>query len=126
MRIVAIIDPIETPEFTVGGTMFIVVGIGGMFGGVLGVVGNLLRKAVGLGSTFVSGAILSVIVVGSLVPDSDLREELVELGAGPWVNISMFGLVALAYAITAMRLASRRDARVIVEVEPHSLPTRLS
>ena len=111
MRIVAIIDPFKTPEFTVGGTLFIVVGIGGLFGGVLGIVGCLTRQAVGLGSTFVSGAILSAIVMGSLLADSDLREEFIELGSGPWVNIPMFGLVALAYAIAAMRMASRREER---------------
>ena len=116
MRIVAIVDPIETPEFTFGGTFFIIVGIGGMVGGSLGVVGNLLRRVVGFRSAAVSGAILSVIFIGSLVADPDLREESVELGAGPWVNIPMFGLVALAYAITAMRLASRRDEQPSLEL----------
>jgi hypothetical protein len=37
MRVVAILDPVRSPEFTVGGTMFIIIGVGVMMGGIFGV-----------------------------------------------------------------------------------------
>ena len=102
MRVVAIMDPVQTPEFSFGGTMFIVVGIGGIFGGIFGIIGNLIRKAAGIKSVIAGGLILGTLFMTTLLLDSGLREEFFELGAGPWVNIPMFAVFTFAYGIAAM------------------------
>src|SRR3970282_1587260 len=50
MRVVAILDPVRSPEFTFGGTMFIIIGVGVMMGGTFGVIGNLARQGFGIPS----------------------------------------------------------------------------
>lgn len=105
MRVVAIMDPIKRPEFSVEGTLFIIIGIGGIFGGIFAMAGNLIRKAVPLRSSITSGLVLAGFVMTILLIDSDLREEFTDLGGGPWINIPMFGLFALGYGIAAMAIA---------------------
>lgn len=115
MRVVAIIDPLRTPEFTVEGTMFIVIFIGGLFGGIFGIAGNLARHGLELRSKMASATLPAMAVLAVLLTAEDLRMELFELGAGAWMNIPMFGLVSLLYGAgaiaTAMRLEQRRASK---------------
>jgi len=115
MRVVAIIDPLRTPEFTVEGTMFIVIFIGGFFGGILGITANLARHGLELRSKMASATLPAMAVLAVLLTAEDLRMELFELGAGAWMNIPMFGLVSLLYGAgaiaTAMRLEQRRASK---------------
>jgi hypothetical protein len=111
MRAVAIMDPARTPEFSVGGTMFIILGIGGMLGGVLGIAGNLIRKTVPVRSLVVAGVVLAAMEMAMLLADPELREEFFALGAGPWVNVPMFAVFAIAYGIAAMVIASRLETQ---------------
>lgn len=120
MRVVAIMDPIRTPEFSVEGTGFIIVGIGGMLGGVMGIVGNLIRKAGSIASVVVAGVALGALDMTILLIDSGLREEFFELGGGPWVNIPMFAVFACGYGIVAMTIADRLEHRRTKPVETGS------
>ncbi|MEA1904021.1 MAG: hypothetical protein U9N56_10890 [Actinomycetota bacterium] len=121
MRVVAIMDPTRSPEFSVGGTLFIIVGIGGIFGGVIAIAGNLIRKAVPVTSVVTGGMVPAGILMAMLLVESDLREEFVELGGGPWVNIPMFSVVAIGYGIAAVtitdRLKMQADQRAVTETE---------
>jgi len=105
MRVVAIMEPTKTLEFSVGGTLFIIVGIGGILGGILAMAGNLIRRATSIGSSIGAGVVLAALVMTMLLVDSELRAEFFELGGGPWINIPMFGLIALGYGISAMATA---------------------
>ena len=120
MRVVAIMDPIRTPEFSVGGTFFIVVGIGGILGGVMGIVGNLIRKAASIASVVIAGVVLGAFEMTILLIDSGLREEFFELGGGPWVNILMFAVFAFGYGIAAVRIADRLEHRASKSVDAGS------
>ncbi|HVR77000.1 MAG TPA: hypothetical protein VMS99_01270 [Acidimicrobiia bacterium] len=115
MRVVAIIDPLRTPEFTMEGTMVIVIFIGGLFGGIFGIAGNLARRGLELSSTMASATVPAASVLAVLLTNEDLRMELFELGVGAWMNIPMFGMVSLLYGVgamtTAMRLEERRAAK---------------
>jgi hypothetical protein len=108
MRVVAIIDPTRATEFTLGGTIFIVVGIGAIMGGIQSVTVNLVRPSLRLQSPTVSGVVLgSVALVVLLLLPGDVQSELFELGAGPLMNIPMFGGICMAYGLAAMALADR-------------------
>ena len=113
MRVVAIMDPVRTPEFSVGGTLFIIVGIGGVLGGVIGIAGNLIRKAIPITSVVAAGVVVALIEMTMLLIEADLREEFVELGAGPWVNVPMFGLIVLGYGIAAMAIAEYMERQAL-------------
>jgi hypothetical protein len=108
MRIVAVLDPLRTPEFTVEGTVFLVVAIGGVFGGVLGIVATLLRRGLDLSVRATTGAV-TVLLMGLFLAEPDVRAEFVELGAGPWMNVPMFTVVVLGYGYAAVRLAARLE-----------------
>lgn len=110
MRVVAILDPIRSIEFTVEGTVFILIGIGLVIGGVFGLGAALLRRAFSL-SGRVMALGMTAAIMGLLLADPGLRSEFVDLGAGPWLNIPMFGAVVLAYAVVANRLIDRFAAR---------------
>lgn len=121
MRVVAILD-IRRVEFTLGGTFFIIVGVGVILGGALGVLAALLRRGLGWSGPIMAG-VMTVGLVGLLLLDTGLRSEFVTLGAGPWLNIPMFTAVAFAYGLYANRLidrlqakTSRRATREAVEV----------
>jgi hypothetical protein len=49
--------------------------------------------------------------------DSELRREIVELGAGAWFNIPMFGVVAVGYGALWTRVVTRLERRRIVKTE---------
>jgi hypothetical protein len=108
MRVVALLEPGRELEFTVAGTFFIVVGVGGIMGGILSISGYLLRVALGIRSAIPAGLVLGTLVIGSFALGSDdVSREFFDLGAGPWVNIPLFGVFAMAYGIAAMALADR-------------------
>lgn len=111
MRVVAMLDPFRTPELTLEGTMLILVGIGAVFGGILGMLGHFLRAATETRTATVSGIFPASGVMVLLFASTDLRAELFELGAGAWLNIPMFGLIAVLYGIYAMRIADRVESR---------------
>lgn len=123
MRVVAILDPFRVPEFTFGGTMFILIGIGGIFGGILGILTNLARRGFLLRSVFTAAVLPAAGAMSLLFADDEIRRELFELGSGGWLNIPMFGLVAVLYglavAATVTGLEERSAAKraVIPEVE---------
>lgn len=115
MRVVAIIDPLRTTEFTMEGTMFIVIFIGGFLGATFGIAGNLARLGLELRSVMASAIVPALAVLAVLFATDDLRMELFELGAGARMNIPMFGMASLLYGMgamaTAMRLEQRRASR---------------
>lgn len=125
MRVVSIMDPIRPAEFTMEGTMFIVIFVGAMLGGVLGACGLLVRTALGVRSSAVAGVGLGVATIGLLLlAPGDIRTEFFELGGGPWVNIPMFGAFAVSYGIAAMAIADRlrRPGRVRGRSEQAKVP----
>jgi hypothetical protein len=126
MRVVAIMEPIRTPEFSIEGTLFIIIGIGGIFGGIFALVGNLIRRVFSIKSAIASGVVLAALVMTTFLSETDLRAEFTDLGGGPWVNIPMFAIFVLGYGIAAMaiaeymeRQAAGRDTSV---VEPEKVP----
>jgi hypothetical protein len=124
MRVVALMDPTLAEEFSIAGTVFIVVGIGAIMGGAQAAVFQLARRAFGIESAVWSGALLgSTLMVDLTFFAGELSDELFELGAGAWVNIPLFGVIAIAFGIAAMAVADRaesvmfrRKARVREEV----------
>lgn len=111
MRVVAILDPIRVPEFSIDGTMFILIGIGGVFGGIMAILGNLARRGLRLTSAVTAGILPAAGALSLLFADTEIRQELFELGAGAWVNIPMFGLVAILYGIGAGAVTNRLERR---------------
>lgn len=110
MRAVAMMDPVHPEEFTLGGTLFIVVGIGAILGGVQGVTAHLARRAFGMSSAVLAGSILAAMQMTMLTFFSgDLSRELFDLGVSPWINIPLFGLVAWGYGVAAMAVADRAE-----------------
>ncbi len=119
MRVVAILDPVRSPEFTVGGTIFIIVGVGVMMGGMFGVIGNIARVGFNIPSRG-AGLVPAVLVMLLIGLDSELRSEIVELGAGAWLNIPMFGAVAVGYGALWTRVVTRLERRRIEKTERHT------
>lgn len=110
MRAVAIMDPVHPEEFSLGGTLFIVIGIGAIMGGVTGTAAHLARRAYGISSAVVAGSLLAALELGGLTFFSgDISRELFDLGISPWINIPLFGLVTLGYAIAAMAVADKAE-----------------
>jgi hypothetical protein len=118
MRVVAIFDPIRSPEFTVGGTMFIIVFIGVILGGIFGLFGNVARRGFGIPPR-AAGLFPALLVMLMIGLDSELRGEIVELGAGPWLNIPMFGAVAVGYGALWTRVVTRLEMRRIEKEARH-------
>jgi hypothetical protein len=118
MRVVAILDPVRSPEFTVGGTLFIIIGIGAVMGGIFGVIGNVARGGFGIPSG-AAGLIPALLVMMMIGLDSELRGEIVELGAGPWLNIPMFGAAAVGYGALWNRVVTRLETRRIKKKARH-------
>jgi hypothetical protein len=108
MRVVAILDPVRSPEFTVEGTLFIFIVVGGMMGGIFGLVGNIARGGFGIPSG-AAGLVPALLVMSMIGLDSELRKEIVELGAGAWLNIPMFGAVAAGYGTLWIRVVNRLE-----------------
>jgi len=118
MRVVAILDPVRSPEFTVGGTMFIIIGIGGVMGGIFGVIGNVLREGFNVPARG-AGLVPALLVMLMIGLDSELRNEIVGLGAGPWLNVPMFGAVALAYGALWTWVVIRLEMRSVEKKAHH-------
>jgi hypothetical protein len=118
MRVVAIFDPIRSPEFTVGGTMFIIVFIGVILGGIFGLFGNVARRGFGIPPR-AAGLFPALLVMLMIGLDSELRGEIVELGAGPWLNIPMFGAVAVGYGALWTRVVTRVEMRRVEKEARH-------
>jgi len=121
MRVVAILD-IRRVEFTLGGTFFIILGVGVIFGGMVGIAAVFLRTGLAW-SGWVTTGLMTASIMGLLLVDTGLRSEFVELGAGPWMNIPMFATVTVGYGLATNRLIDRfkarssgREAREPVEV----------
>lgn len=110
MRVVAILDPVRQAEFTLEGTLFILVMIGGLFGLTLGVLGALTRAGWST-KPGVAWTVPAFFVMLMLMVTEEFRTELLTLGAGPWVNIPMFSAVAGAYGWVAMRIVGRLESR---------------
>lgn len=111
MRIVAITDPVRETEFTIEGTLFLVLIFGGMFGAITGVWARtsadaLERPALAPVLAFTAVAVL-------LIGDSEVRSEFVELGLGPLVNVPMFAAVVWAYAVTFHRVSQWRRVEAV-------------
>jgi hypothetical protein len=110
MRVVAVLDPVRSPEFTIDGTLFVLLGVGVIVGGIFGIIGNIAHRGLGIPAR-ASGLIPALLVLVIIALDTELRNEIVELGAGPWVNIPMFTAVALAYGATWRRVVTRLERR---------------
>ena len=107
MRMVAIMDPFRRPEFSFGGAIFIMIMVGVLMGGLLGIVGILITRTANIRSPSAAGGLLGLVTVGVLMGNSGLRGELISLGAGLWLNLAMFGSVAIVYGIATMKVAAR-------------------
>ena len=113
MRVVALMDPTLETEFTIGGTFFLVIGIGSIMGGLTALSAHLLRRVFEVRSSVVAGSLLGLYTVGSLlVFSSDIRQEFFDLGAGAWINIPMFTVFAVAFGIAAMALADKLEVEM--------------
>ncbi|CAN5873743.1 hypothetical protein BH23ACT4_BH23ACT4_11000 [soil metagenome] len=112
MRVVAIFDPIRSPEFTLGGTLFIIVGIGVIIRGIFGLFGSVARRGFAL-PLRVAGTIPAALVALLIGLDTELRSEIIELGAGVWLNAPMFAAVALGYGAMWVLVVSRLEARSV-------------
>ena len=124
MRVVAMMDPSRTPELTFEGTMFILLGLGGMFGGIVGIFAHLARRGLGIRSAVIAAFLPAAGAMSILFVDDEIRRELFKLGGGALVNIPMFGVVAFLYGLTAVtmsgaferRSAAKRDVTKPVEM----------
>ncbi len=95
MRLVAIIEPLRRPEFTLEGTAFIVIVIGLVFGAITGGWTTLVASSLGV-SRGIGTGVITVAAFAQLFSSSEVLAELGELGAGPWMNVPMFlGITAL-------------------------------
>ena len=127
MRAVAIADPARTPEFSVGGTIFILVGIGLILGAFTGAYLGGFRHLLGLAAPSVA-LVATVALSLTLFGDSEIRSELFELGLGAWINIPMFTSILFAYGLTQVGIARRLDRRAATRratsdvVEPTPVP----
>jgi hypothetical protein len=108
MRVVAVTDPARTPEFSFGGTAFILIGIGLMLGGSAGAYLGGLRHLLGLGRAAIA-ILATVALVPTLFGDSEIRAELFELGLGAWLNIPMFTSIVFAFGLAQYGMAGRLD-----------------
>jgi hypothetical protein len=104
MRIVAILDASTTPEFTIEGTMFLIVGIGAMFGGITTTWVTLITRAYAARRA-VAVTVLTAVVIGILFIDSEVFREITDLGLGPILNVPMFLGVTVGWAWLADRWA---------------------
>lgn len=121
MRIVAMVDPSMSPEFSVGGTVFLIVGFGGVVGVATGVFATLVARGMGL-SRGASVVLASVPVMSILILDSELSRELFELGAGGWINIPMFAGVSIAHGAAITRWSRQPEVHSDPSIDPAGSP----
>jgi hypothetical protein len=110
MRVVAILDPVRIPEFTLDGTFFIMMFVGG----IMGLLGGVSYAFLDLGlrvPRVVKSFLVAIFIMGLLLSNDGLRQELLELGAGAWVNIPMFGLASFLYASATGWFVARLQRR---------------
>ena len=77
---------------------------------LFGVLGAVARFGWSLSDRY-AWAVPGGLVMLLLLLNDDLRGELFELGAGPWMNIPMFTVVAAVYGWVTMRVVARLDSR---------------
>ena len=121
MRVVAILDEATTPEFTLGGTMFLIVGIGVIFGAITTVFVTIVTKTFDAPKV-VAVTLLTAVVIGTLFLDSEIFRELTELGAGPILNVPMFLGVTVAWAWLGDRWARPVRERDAVDAQLAAMP----
>lgn len=100
MRVVALLEPTMQPGSSVGGTVFVVVGIGGLLGALVTAWASVLARSLSLprwGGTTVLATAASLLLLGG----REQRTEIAELGAGPWANVLLFGGITVAFALLA-------------------------
>lgn len=113
MRAVAVMDPFRSPEFSIGGTLLIVIGIGAIMGAIAGSTFQVFRRAWPINSAVFGGGILALVEMISLVFFSgELSEEFFSLGISPWINIPMFGVVMLGFGVAAMAMADLAEQKM--------------
>ncbi len=116
MRLVAIAEPTQSPEFSLEGTVFIVVFLGLFFGVPTGTTAMFLGRGFGWGrlgiAIFSAGSLLAM-----LFATPDIRTELLELGLGGAMNIPMFGLVGFAYGWVASAVFGHLKFAAIKEAQ---------
>lgn len=117
MRVVAILEPVRSPDFSVGGTVFLIVGFGGVVGVATGVFATLVARGLGL-SRLAFVLLASAPILAMLVLDSELSRELFELGAGGWMNIPMFAGVSVAHGVVVARWSESPAGHVDGSIEP--------
>lgn len=108
MRVVAIVDPVEQPEFTFEGTVFIVLIIGGMLGGITVGWTTIINQTLSV-PRWVGVSLISAVISLQLFADSEILSELTGLGAGLWMNLPMFTGVTILFAFVADRWARPSD-----------------
>lgn len=106
MRAVAIADPDKTPEFTIGGTIFIIVMLGVIFGAIFGVVSVFARTGFRIQRVLV-GMVGAVVILTTLMVIPDIRRELMDFGLGAGMNLPLFGLVGFAHAWATVTVFDR-------------------
>ena len=115
MRVVAIMEGLE-PEFTVAGTMFILI-VGGVFGLIVGPVYGAIRTVLP-GSVLVRGAIAGAVLFGlGLLLLGDAEGEARELGVY-WVNVLMFGGSFALMGVTLEAAWQWMEHRAVIAIEP--------
>ncbi len=112
MRAVAIADSNTTPEFSFGGTIGIIVLIGGFLGSIYSVVAAFAREGFSIGKAAAS-AVVSLALIAFLFASPDLRSEITHLGFGGWVNIPMFATIGFAHGWVSLSLYDRLSKRSI-------------
>ncbi len=104
MRVVAILDPVRSPEFTLEGTLFLVLIVGLVFGAITAGWTTLVSSAARL-PRWGGASLVTIAALVQLFSDSEVLRELTELGAGPWMNVPMFLGVTALYGHLADRWA---------------------
>lgn len=110
MRIVNLYEASRPEEFTIGGTMFIIIFVGAIFGTVVAVTTTFIKTGLGWGR-HATNLLTAALILGILLLAPDLRSELIELGAGPWMNIPMFFAAGYLYGWAAQLAFERLQGR---------------
>jgi hypothetical protein len=106
MRVVAMAEPTQTPEFSVGGTVGIIVVLGAIFGSTIAVAAMFITNGFDLGR-IQTALLFSLGLMGILLVSPDLRDEIFGLGYGGWFNLSMFGFVGFLFGLVTQNFFTR-------------------
>lgn len=121
MRVVAVLDEATTPEFTIEGTLFLIVGIGAVFGGITTAWVTIITRTFDV-RRWVAVSALTSIAAGILFVDSEVFSELTDLGLGAFVNVPMFLGVTVAWASLADRWARPVSEPVSADADLVAVP----